>query len=287
MKKYSLIFCLFFLSCQNNIEEPKINYKTNPMISKIGYPINHSIEINNLGELFTLNSIAWEDSSNWIKDSTKVLIKESSIDTLENSISFNYEITFWDTGKVIIPPFYASISFPDSLKPSIFKTDSSQVFISSVFDSTMTTVLKDKPLKEIEFPIQKLRAFAFLILFMLIIYFLKLLKTRGIKKFNKRNFFNFNPKLKALSDVKKVNLDLSSPEFYNEISEILRKYFQNNFYIISFEMTSSELKKYFQDKELNILLDEIDQAKFAKKDSSLSEKKDILNLLKKVIRKLL
>ena len=287
MKKYSLIFCLFFLSCQNNIEEPKINYKTNPMISKIGYPINHSIEINNLGELFTLNSIAWEDSSNWLKDSTKVLIKESSIDTLENSISFNYEITFWDTGKVIIPPFYASISFPDSLTPSIFKTDSSQVFISSVFDSTMTTVLKDKPLKEIEFPIQKLRAFAFLILFMLIIYFLKLLKTRGIKKFNKRNFFNFNPKLKALSDVKKVNLDLSSPEFYNEISEILRKYFQNNFYIISFEMTSSELKKYFQDKELNILLDEIDQAKFARKDSSLSEKKDILNLLKKVIRKLL
>ena len=287
MKKYPLIFCLFFLSCQNNVEEPKINYKTNPMISKIGYPINHSIEINNLGELFTLNSIAWEDSSNWLKDSTKVLIKESSIDTLENSISFNYEITFWDTGKVIIPPFYASISFPDSLKPSIFKTDSSQVFISSVFDSTMTTVLKDKPLKEIEFPIQKLRAFAFLILFMLIIYFLKLLKTRGIKKFNKRKFFNFNPKLKALNDVKKVNLDLSSPEFYNEISEILRKYFQNNFYIISFEMTSSELKKYFQDKELNILLDEIDQAKFAKKDSSLSEKKDILNLLKKVIRKLL
>ena len=225
--------------------------------------------------------------NHWLKDSTKVLIKESSIDTLENSISFNYEITFWDTGKVIIPPFYASISFPDSLTPSIFKTDSSQVFISSVFDSTMTTVLKDKPLKEIEFPIQKLRAFAFLILFMLIIYFLKLLKTRGIKKFNKRNFFNFNPKLKALSDVKKVNLDLSSPEFYNEISEILRKYFQNNFYIISFEMTSSELKKYFQDKELNILLDEIDQAKFARKDSSLSEKKDILNLLKKVIRKLL
>jgi hypothetical protein len=52
-------------------------------------------------------------------------------------------------------------------------------------------------------------------------------------------------------------------------------------------MTSSELKKYFQDKELNILLDQIDQVKFGRKDSSYSEKKDILVLLKKVIRKLL
>ena len=84
-----------------------------------------------------------------------------------------------------------------------------------------------------------------------------------------------------------INLDLPSLEFYSEVSEILRKYFQNNYYIISFEMTSSELKKYFQDKELNILLDQIDQVKFGRKDSSYSEKKDILVLLKKVIRKLL
>ena len=52
-------------------------------------------------------------------------------------------------------------------------------------------------------------------------------------------------------------------------------------------MTSSELKEYFQDNELNILLDEIDQAKFAKKESSKSDKKGILELLKKVIRRLL
>ena len=38
-------------------------------------------------------------------------------------------------------------------------------------------------------------------------------------------------------------------------------------------MTSSELKEFFKDKDLNELLDEIDQVKFAKKDSSMSEKK--------------
>ena len=76
-------------------------------------------------------------------------------------------------------------------------------------------------------------------------------------------------------------------EGINQIIEILRKYFYNNFYIISYEMTSMELKNFFQDDELNMLLDEIDQVKFAKKSPSKSEKKDILELLKKVIRKLL
>jgi hypothetical protein len=52
-------------------------------------------------------------------------------------------------------------------------------------------------------------------------------------------------------------------------------------------MTSSELKNYFKDKDLNSLLDEIDQVKFAKKNPNLSDKKNILELLKKVIRKLL
>ena len=52
-------------------------------------------------------------------------------------------------------------------------------------------------------------------------------------------------------------------------------------------MTSSELKEFFKDEDLNELLNEIDQVKFAKKDPNSSEKKYILELLKKVIRKLL
>jgi spore coat protein CotF len=119
------------------------------------------------------------------------------------------------------------------------------------------------------------------------LYFIYLLKTRNNQKFTKRKFFNSNPKSKALKDVDKIDLDLSVKEFYDQIIEILRKYFYNNFYIISYEMTSMELKNFFKDNELNMLLDEIDQVKFAKKSPSKSEKKDILELLKKVIRKLL
>ena len=287
MKKYFIILSILIMSCQDDIQSPKMVFETNPKVSQIGLPVNHSIKVDNIGELFTLNSVAWEDSSYWLKDSSNVIITNSNIDTFKNSILFNYEITFWDTGRVVIPPHYINISFPDSLVPSIFKTDSSEVLITSVFDSTMTTVINDKPLKEIKFPIERLKLFAFFLLITSILYFIYLLSTRNSQKLKIRKFFNLNPKLKALKDVEKISLDLSSMEFYSQVAEILKKYFHNNFYIISFEMTSSELKEYFQDNELNILLDEIDQAKFAKKESSKSEKKGILELLKKVIRRLL
>ena len=204
-----------------------------------------------------------------------------------SSILLNYQITFWDTGSVAIPPLYAFVSFPESSEASILKTDSSFVFISSVLDTTITTVIADKSLKEIQFPIERLRLFLTLLLIVAILYFIYILKTRNSQKFTKRKFFNSNPKSKALKDVDKIDLDLSVKEFYDQIIEILRKYFYNNFYIISYEMTSMELKNFFQDDELNMLLDEIDLVKFAKKSPSKSEKKHILELLKKVIRKLL
>ena len=287
MKIYILILLIFLSACNTDLKNPNISFETIPEKAKIGFPINHKVVINDLGELFTLDYVAWEDSSAWLSDSSKVFIKESNIDTLKNSILLNYQITFWDTGSVAIPPLYAFVIFPDSSETSIFKTDSSFVYISSVLDTTMTTVIADKPLKEIQFPIQRLRLFAFLILFLLILYTLYLIRTRDKEKISKRKFFNFNPKSKALKDVEKIELNTDATEFFVKISEVLRKYFQNNFYIISFEMTSAELKEFFNDQDLNNLLDEIDQVKFAKKNPNKSEKEDILQLLKKVIRKLL
>ena len=287
MKIYFLILSIFLSACNTDFKNPNISFETIPVKAQIGYPISHKVSINDLGELFTLDSVEWEDSSAWLSDSSKVFIKESNIDTLNNSISLNYQITFWDTGSVAIPPLYAFVSFPDSSESTILKTDSSFVYISSVLDTTMTTVLHDKPLKKIKFPIERLRLFALFILFILILFTFYLIRTRYKERISKRQFFNFNPRSKALKDVEKIDLKTDSPEFFAKISEVLKKYFQNNFYIISFEMTSAELKEFFNDKDLNHLLDEIDQVKFAKKSPNKSEKEDILKLLKKVIRKLL
>ena len=287
MKIYTLIFLFILGACNIDSRNPNISFETIPKKAKIGYPINHKVTINDLGEIFTLNSVVWEDSSAWLSDSSKVFITKSQVDTLSNSILLNYQITYWDSGNVVIPPLYAFLSFPDSSEATILKTDTSYVYISSILDTTMTTVLPDKSIKEIKFPIERLRLFAYFILASLILFVIYLFRSRNGKRFSKKKFFNFNPKSKAIKEVEEIDLEIDSGEFFIKISDILRKYFQNNFYIISFEMTSAELKDFFKDKDLNNLLDRIDQVKFAQKTSSKKEKEDILKLLKKVIRKLL
>ena len=246
MKIYFLILSIFLSACNSDLKNPNISFETIPVKTQIGYPITYKVSINDLGELFTLDSVAWEDSSAWLSDSSKVFIKESNIDTLDNSISLNYQITFWDTGSVAIPPLYAFVSFPNSSESTILKSDSSFVYISSVLDTTMTTIIDDKPLKEIKFPIERLRLFALFILFLLILFTFYLIRTRDIEKISKRQFFNFNPRSKALKDVEKIDFNTDSSEFFVNISDVLKKYFQNNFYIISFEMTSAELKEFFK-----------------------------------------
>ena len=287
MKIYTLIFLFILGACNNESRNPNISSETIPKKAKIGYPINHKVTINDLGEIFTLNSVVWEDSSAWLSDSSKVFITKSQVDTFSNSILLNYQITYWDSGDMVIPPLYAFLSFPDSSEATILKTDTSYVYISSILDTTMTTVLPDKSIKEIKFPIERLRLFAYFILASLILFVIYLFRSRNGKRFSKKKFFNFNPKSKAIKEVEEIDLEIDSGEFFIKISDILRKYFQNNFYIISFEMTSAELKEFFNDKDLNNLLDRIDQVKFAQKTSSKVEKEDILKLLKKVIRKLL
>ena len=67
-----------------------------------------------------------------------------------------------------------------------------------------------------------------------------------------------------MKEVEEIDFEIDSGEFSIKISEILRKYFQNNFYIISFEMTSSELKEFFNDEDLNNLLIELIVGKLPK-----------------------
>jgi translation elongation factor EF-1alpha len=52
-------------------------------------------------------------------------------------------------------------------------------------------------------------------------------------------------------------------------------------------MTSSELRKFFDDKDLIALLEKIDSVKFANKEYNNIEKKYDLELAKKIVRKLL
>ena len=67
----------------------------------------------------------------------------------------------------------------------------------------------------------------------------------------------------------------------------MKKFIENEYYIIANEMTSIELNKFFQDQDLYNLLDRIDSVKFANKEYTTSQRKKDLTLAKKFVRKLL
>ena len=275
--------------CSNNLKDTELSYEIDLEKTEIGYPVNLNINVDNLDEYYSIEEMQWSDSSLWISDSSKVIIKSSRIDTLDESLNINFEITFWDTGKVVIPPYLLTVNFPDSTDVSIFSTDSLHINVESVIDSTIVNIQNDKPIREIRFPYENYRLFLISIIIFLFLFIYYLWKKRdNNSSVNPIKFFNKNPKKDSVKKLNNLKFkDTSSEVFYNKLSIILKKYLENQFYIISFEMTSQELKTFFDDKDLLSLLEKIDSVKFANKEYSDTEKKYDLELAKKIVRKLL
>ena len=275
--------------CSNNLKDTELSYEIDLEKTEIGYPVNLNINVDNLDEYYSIEEMQWSDSSLWISDSSKVIIKSSRIDTLDESLNINFEITFWETGKVVIPPYLLSVNFPDSTDVSIFSTDSLHINVESVIDSTIVNIQNDKPIREIRFPYENYRLFLISIIIFLFLFIYYLWKKRdSTSSVNPMKYFNKNPKKDSVKKLNNLKFkDTSSEVFYNKLSIILKKYLENQFYIISFEMTSQELKTFFDDKDLLSLLEKIDSVKFANKEYSDTEKKYDLELAKKIVRKLL
>lgn len=275
--------------CSNNLKDTELSYEIDLEKTEIGYPVNLNINVDNLDEYYSIEEMQWSDSSLWISDSSKVIIKSSRIDTLDESLNINFEITFWDTGKVVIPPYLLTVNFPDSTDVLIFSTDSLHINVESVIDSTIVNIQNDKPIREIRFPYENYRLFLISIIIFLFLFIYYLWKKRdSTSSVNPMKYFNKNPKKDSVKKLNNLKFkDTSSEVFYNKLSIILKKYLENQFYIISFEMTSQELKTFFDDKDLLSLLEKIDSVKFANKEYSDTEKKYDLELAKKIVRKLL
>ena len=219
-----------------------------------------------------------------------VIIKSSNIDSLDDSYNIDFEITFWDTGTTIIPPYFIMISPNDSIESKTYNTDYIKINIQSALSNDELSDIKpDKPIREIDLPYsyERISALFFIIILLFFIAYIWSSRNKS-KKFLQKVFFNYNPREDAIKEIKKVKLDsLSNREFYESLSNILKKFIENEYYIIAHEMTSVELNNFFQDKNLYDLLDHIDSVKFANKEYALSERKKDLELAKKFVRKLL
>ena len=290
MRRICILFLILLYSCSDFDQDIYFEYSVDTTNVEIGYPLHLDIDIKNLDNDYKILEQGWADSSLWIADSSMVIIKSSNIDSLDDSYNIDFEITFWDTGRTIIPPYFIMISPNDSVESKTYNTDYIKINIQSALSNDELSDIKpDKPIREIDLPYsyERISALFFIIIFLFFIAYIWSSRNKS-KKFLQKVFFNYNPREDAIKEIKKVKLDsLSNREFYESLSNILKKFIENEYYIIAHEMTSVELNNFFQDKNLCDLLDHIDSVKFANKEYALSERKKDLELAKKFVRKLL
>jgi|TARA_B100000287_G_scaffold38502_1_gene35280 hypothetical protein len=290
MRRICILFLILLYSCSDFDQDIYFEYSVDTTNVEIGYPLHLDIDIKNLDNDYKILEQGWADSSLWIADSSMVIIKSSNIDSLDDSYNIDFEITFWDTGRTIIPPYFIMISPNDSIESKTYNTDYIKINIQSALSNDELSDIKpDKPIREIDLPYsyERISALFFIIILLFFIAYIWSSRNKS-KKFLQKVFFNYNPREDAIKEIKKVKLDsLSNREFYESLSNILKKFIENEYYIIAHEMTSVELNNFFQDKNLYDLLDHIDSVKFANKEYALSERKKDLELAKKFVRKLL
>ena len=290
MRRICILFLILLYSCSDFDQDIYFEYSVDTTNVEIGYPLHLDIDIKNLDNDYKILEQGWADSSLWIADSSMVIIKSSNIDSLDDSYNIDFEITFWDTGRAVIPPYFIMISPNDSIESKTYNTDYIKINIQSALSNDELSDIKpDKPIREIDLPYsyERISALFFIIILLFFIAYIWSSRNKS-KKFLQKVFFNYNPREDAIKEIKKVKLDsLSNREFYESLSNILKKFIENEYYIIAHEMTSVELNNFFQDKNLCDLLDHIDSVKFANKEYALSERKKDLELAKKFVRKLL
>ena len=160
-----------------------------------------------------------------------------------------YIITTFDTGNYIIPPVTVSYFSSDSVKMEL-KTDIIKIRVNSVKPSEAKDIKDIKTPMEIKLDYRRYIYYglaglgAALLAFIVIFYFRK--RKRGENIIPKRRKPIKPAHIEALEELEKLkNSNLLSDgrvkEFYIIISEIIRRYIENRYFIYALEMTTNQV----------------------------------------------
>ena len=158
-----------------------------------------------------------------------------------------FNIVFWDTGRLEIPPYPIEIMKADNTVDYIMETDP---FFITVYSTIKNSDGKNlKPIKEpvpVTTPILY-RKIILLIAFLLLFGYMVYLWTRRIQIEKRKEIIQniipppYEEALDSLELIKKV---CDVKKFYVELSYILRKYVESSIYIKTLEMTTEEIDSY-------------------------------------------
>ncbi|MFC1562239.1 hypothetical protein ACFL4Q_04510 [candidate division KSB1 bacterium] len=191
-----------------------------------------------------------------------------------------YTIAAYDTGSYVIPPTGIVYMLPDSTQ-DILMTDAVPVTVESVLSSDSDDIL------DIKLPLEIPRNFFMIILVSAAVIFAAAAgvlgytyyrkKKKGGKPFDIRNEPDLPAHEEAVTALHRLRqssliAEGKIKEYYSELSDILRYYFQRRYFKPFLEMTTSEIKEILREDHINeealiktgSVLDLADLVKFAK-----------------------
>jgi len=219
-------------------------------------------------------------------DSIQVNFMDLTTDSPEMSIvdhiitekSVTYILKFWEVGSVTIPEIPVQALSGGKLLQTIF-TDSITVKISSILDDSASDFKDIKGMQDISLKKsrQQIIFYSLLVISALAAFLLWYRRKVVVEKAEKWSPPPVPPHIQAKDLLENLNrpypiTDKSAEKYYLEISRIFREYFENEFFIKSLEMTTSEFLEYLEQAdykqslkdETRILLEKSDLSKFAR-----------------------
>jgi len=207
---------------------------------------------------------------------------------------FEYEISVFDTGKYIIPPFPVAFFESDtSRKFQIIQSEPIEIYVQSVLSAEDRQLRDIKPPQDIPFNLIKWLKYGLITSILLLftffmIYYLRQ-RRKGVPLFRKEKIRHAHEiAFEELAIIKSKWQDMlhsgQAKVLFTEISEILRRYLENRFFIKALEETTFEISWSLQEMEIDeiqqknalAVLELSDLVKFAK---HLPEEKETLGII--------
>ncbi len=260
----------------------------------IGDLINYIIELDLLPNQFAVFSDIISDTESF--STGNKLIGENYVE---------YEITFWQTGEVIIPSIPIQIMENNKVKFTL-NTDTLVTFVNSHIDQPNLSMRDIKGMRELEILSRFEKFLIYLLIFSSLIFSIIIWRKR--QKSNKKKFKRIKYSkpiyLKTLDKLNDLEIQYpidwgSTEKYYVQLTLIFRDYLAKEFYFKALEMTTDEILRFFKEKKLleeqiendmNELLNRADLSKYAKqipdKDYFNKDKEKAIFLVKALNDKL-
>ena len=173
------------------------------------------------------------------------ILNHSLIMDQKENIGIKFEITCWDTGTYSTPNYSVEILKSDGSIDFLLDVSTQEFKISSLLsnieDPKFKSIIGPVPVKPV-FPLKLLVLSLILLLTFLLIFLIW--KKREKKHYHKVNYlFLDTPKDRALKRMQNLDKIKVMKDFYSEISNISKEFFEIKYYLLVLEMTTEEIEK--------------------------------------------